>query len=462
MAGNKKISQLTDGGAGQSGDKFVIERGGVNFSIDYDVLDPGGISVSGTVNDMIVVDEKGDVALEKRQSLPAAISFVDNTAVPPSETDGDIYLLDDTGASNAAWDGALPNSWVRYDGSAALWREIQALDGYICTLQDTGNTRVFNPTTSTWNLLGGAPAGANTEIQYNDSGSFGASSLFTFDAAFGTFSCDAAAVFNEGGTDQDFRIEALTEPNMFFVDADANSIGIGTNTPSAFVEFRDDSDAAMMRMGNIAVSGPGLVDFALEFKNGSGVSYQNALFAYRTGAGDDNIGLRTRRDIEFWGNTTLDVIFREKSPQGFFVGIGLTNPVHKLHVVSSSQTSTNSAGFFSNTNTGGNDYTGVYGESTGANAGDNIGGHFTASGGSNNYGLLVENGNAGIGTTAPSSQALLELVSTSQAFLIMRMTAAQASAITPADGMGLYATDTNGTFTSVGFWKYESGAWATW
>lgn len=80
--------------------------------------------------------------------------------------------------------------------------------------------------------------------------------------------------------------------------------------------------------------------------------------------------------------------------------------------------------------------------------------------GTNNYGVIVSgNQSNGLGTLTPSNQALLELVSTDKAFLIMRMTAAQASAITPANGMMLYVTNTNGTFTVVGFWGYEAGAW---
>jgi len=83
--------------------------------------------------------------------------------------------------------------------------------------------------------------------------------------------------------------------------------------------------------------------------------------------------------------------------------------------------------------------------------------------GTNNYGIVVSgNQSNGLGTLTPSAAALLELVSTDKAFLIMRMTAAQASAITPADGMGLYVTDTDATFLTVGFWKYENGVWMTW
>ncbi len=40
------------------------------------------------------------------------------------------------------------------------------------------------------------------------------------------------------------------------------------------------------------------------------------------------------------------------------------------------------------------------------------------------------------------------------------ITATAASAITPAEGMIVFTSDTDGTFTAVGFWGYENGAWA--
>lgn len=40
------------------------------------------------------------------------------------------------------------------------------------------------------------------------------------------------------------------------------------------------------------------------------------------------------------------------------------------------------------------------------------------------------------------------------------ITAAAASAITPAEGMMLFVSDTDGTFLSIGFWGYQNGAWA--
>jgi hypothetical protein len=55
--------------------------------------------------------------------------------------------------------------------------------------------------------------------------------------------------------------------------------------------------------------------------------------------------------------------------------------------------------------------------------------------------------------------ALIELNSTTKGLLLSRMTAVQGSAITPVDGLVIYITTTDATFTSAGFWGYEAGVW---
>lgn len=69
-------------------------------------------------------------------------------------------------------------------------------------------------------------------------------------------------------------------------------------------------------------------------------------------------------------------------------------------------------------------------------------------------------GQMGIGVINPNASALLELSSTNRGFLLPRMTSTQASAIaSPAEGLLLYVTDTNATFTSKGWWGYNGTAW---
>lgn len=68
--------------------------------------------------------------------------------------------------------------------------------------------------------------------------------------------------------------------------------------------------------------------------------------------------------------------------------------------------------------------------------------------------------NVSIGTSAAVASAQLEVTSTTKGFLPPRMTATQGSAISsPAEGLLIYVTDTNGTFTAKGWWGYDGAAW---
>jgi hypothetical protein len=65
-----------------------------------------------------------------------------------------------------------------------------------------------------------------------------------------------------------------------------------------------------------------------------------------------------------------------------------------------------------------------------------------------------------IGTTTETSTAQLEVSSTSKGFLPPRLNSTQASAIaSPAEGLLIYVTSTNGTFTAKGWWGYNGAAW---
>ena len=69
-------------------------------------------------------------------------------------------------------------------------------------------------------------------------------------------------------------------------------------------------------------------------------------------------------------------------------------------------------------------------------------------------------GSLGIGTTTPDASAILDLTSTTKGLAIPTMTATQASAIsTPKKSLMIYVTDTNGTFTSAGWWGYNGTIW---
>ena len=72
---------------------------------------------------------------------------------------------------------------------------------------------------------------------------------------------------------------------------------------------------------------------------------------------------------------------------------------------------------------------------------------------------VLANGQVSIGTATPNASAKLEVTSTTQGFLLTAMTSAQASAITPVNGLFVTVSDTDATFTAIGTWCYQNGVW---
>lgn len=67
--------------------------------------------------------------------------------------------------------------------------------------------------------------------------------------------------------------------------------------------------------------------------------------------------------------------------------------------------------------------------------------------------------NVGIGTNTPSTSSIIEFSSTSKGVRYTPMTASEASAITPVEGLVVFTSDTDSTFLSIGLHCYENGNW---
>ena len=61
------------------------------------------------------------------------------------------------------------------------------------------------------------------------------------------------AVFNEGGTDYDFRVESDGNANMLFVDGGNNRVGVGTGSPSEPFHVQEGSSGITSKAGTIAL-----------------------------------------------------------------------------------------------------------------------------------------------------------------------------------------------------------------
>jgi len=101
---------------------------------------------------------------------------------------------------------------------------------------------------------------------------------------------NGAAVFNEQSNDADFRIEGNTDANLFFADASADNIGIGTNSPDTKLEVVDTS--SQLRIGYNATN---YSDFQVN-SNGS-------LLISTTADTNGVIALQSTGQIQLGGNS---------------------------------------------------------------------------------------------------------------------------------------------------------------
>jgi trimeric autotransporter adhesin len=97
----------------------------------------------------------------------------------------------------------------------------------------------------TGNISGGTVAGSTGAFSSNVTvgGTLGVT---------GGSTLNGGVVINELGADADTRIEGDTDANLFFVDASADSVGIGTNTPSVPFEVKKTGVVAAGNWYNIA------------------------------------------------------------------------------------------------------------------------------------------------------------------------------------------------------------------
>jgi hypothetical protein len=94
--------------------------------------------------------------------------------------------------------------------------------------------------------------GSLTALSIDSSGavSLPASSLTITSGA----TLNGGVVVNEDGADVDFRVEGDTDANLLFVDASADAVGIGTNSPAAKLDVNADALISGLTVGKGAGS----------------------------------------------------------------------------------------------------------------------------------------------------------------------------------------------------------------
>ena len=193
-------------------------------------------------------------------------------------------------------------------------------------------------------------------------------------------------VFNDSGEDIDFRVEGDAEPNLLFVDAGNDRVGIGTNAPG----------------GDLHIQGAAGSSGRIYLTDGDATGAANSALFMKTGTETQIRDRQASSSMSFWTADT-ERVFIDSSGN---VGIGTDSPEAALHVKTSG-VGIPAAGAAGSMQVGD-------GHSFGMMLGTNSGGTGYIQpqrndGNTTTYNLAINpnGGNVGIGTDSPS--ALLHL-----------------------------------------------------
>jgi hypothetical protein len=263
---------------------------------------------------------------------------------------------------------------VKYNSANQLWEN--GVGGEVPLTFSTGLTRTVNTIT---NNLSTGVVGGQTAI-----GGTGVTDILTLKGTTGNGTSGSPAiqaiVGNNGAT------TALTVLN-------SGNVGIGTTAPGNTLNVKGGLVPLKVEPTGSSTDG---VNLTLGY---TGLTFNTTAPAYKTFAitnslTGDALGLMNFNN----GGSTRMTIANAGN-----VGIGTTAPTSKLHIEEPTTTAGTAGINVQKTGTiTGNSY-GVLSQTTGT-ATTNYAGFFTASGATNNYGLVVSAGNVGIGTTAPAYQ----------------------------------------------------------
>jgi len=121
-----------------------------------------------------------------------------------------------------------------------------------------------------------------------------------------TFEVHGSAVFNEGSTDSDFRVESDGNVNMLFVDASTDRVGIGTNAPDKTLHVNGEVKIATVTATPTALLGKDGSNVVGELGLGTGMSVGSGILSVQA-AGASATGLVTSFGSQtFGGNKTFN------------------------------------------------------------------------------------------------------------------------------------------------------------
>lgn len=278
----------------------------------------GGDLAGGGINDGATTP-KGTWSSEKIEQEIAAVGgayayrkqvldFVDNTLAPPTEVSGDRYILDDTGVSNAAWDGAAALSIVEFNGTT--WDEIVPSSGWRCFVAGEGQDRAYiDDGTPAWeprpnlnpHALGGAQHTADTLANLNTKISDGTVDKTTDPRDSDTTRIDIAKIGTPARDKLDehlgFGLSAGTRAGVYITDAGSQQFDVTLG--AGFIRTSNDHSAPLKAFEWVASLANAIPDGTVRYV---GVEYN---------AGSPRVSVRTTDNWNRHDDFRLGSVVRE-------------------------------------------------------------------------------------------------------------------------------------------------------
>ncbi|MDA8876944.1 tail fiber domain-containing protein [bacterium] len=143
---------------------------------------------------------------------------------------------------------------------------------------------------------------------------------------------DGSAIFNESGAAVDFRVEGDTEANLLFVDASADAVGVGTNSPRGHLELAGalflDNQTVTFGSGGGIPGGSTTESASIVFSSDGTTTRSLALSTDSDGNLSGTVGAGATRQVT-WTLGGSDGTISENYFQGS-IGVGRTSPRGKI------------------------------------------------------------------------------------------------------------------------------------
>ena len=163
-----------------------------------------------STHDYVIANASGSAVRADINNVLAAIVSNNSSSSEPS-TKYAYMLWADTTNGILKIRNSANNAWIellQLDGTLTMEDGAEATPGL--AFRDDLNTGIWSSAADTFNIS----TGGTERLELG-----------------------AATVFNESGADVDFRIEGDSQPNLFYVDAGNDRIGLSTNTPDTLLHL---------------------------------------------------------------------------------------------------------------------------------------------------------------------------------------------------------------------------------